>query len=1189
MRNRTFSSRFGLACWLCVLTALVAYAVLGGAPDARAGWPPDESQGAVDYSDASNWPSDPGYQGMWELWSFLPEVVARKPGVSDQNKRLGSGNHADRAWARTTGDRRILITVLDSGAEWENDDLVNKWFLNAGELPEPDAGCPKSNLFNPRDANGDAIFNVQDYTSAKGHATPTFDTVCDTRVKAKGDVNGNAILDPQDLIATFSDGKDDDSNGYTDDISGWDFFHNDNDPNDDNRFGHGNGEARDSASEGNNGRGDIGTCPDCAVMALRAGDSFVTDANMFAFAVTYAVDIGASVVQEALGTIDNTPFSQQAMDYAYHNDVAIIASAADEDSFHHNFPGTNNHTFYVHAITYDSEGSWKNARTFLNYNNCTNYGAQLLASVPGTGCSSEATGKLSGIAGLVYAAALKANITAPGMTARAGDPMRNRRLTAEEVFQILKTTVDDLNDPADAADPLRYYTHAGWEQRFGYGRINARSAVDAVLDGKLPPEVEIRDPRWFQVLHPERAGKVTINGRIALGHAAPGETVSWILEYARGVDPDNDPSTGGWKTITQGTMMAGALDGPIADWDISSLTVDNPTQGPPDNLTNRRVVTLRLRAQVVSMDPKRMGVRGEARRAVHIEHDPDLLPGYPVNLGGSGEMNAKIVDLDGDGKRELVLADAAGLVHAFGPDAKEKAGWPQKVNLHPCVDTMAPAGVENHAAAPVFAKGGLSTDVRSATAFSIAAGDLDGDGKPEVVVGTFDGFVYAFRGDGSLVSGWPFSIDRSTRTKADREHVTYEGIMAAPAMADFNGDARQEVVVATQNALLYVLGGDGKPLSSWNGGQPRVLQDPTLSPTSEPKQLRDRVMSSPALGDLNGDGTPDIVLGTNENYDSNARLYAVDGKSGAFLPGWPRLVVSNYILPMVGSGLPNAPALADFDGDGKVEVIIGGIGSGLRIYRGDGTPYTHGDFGGVFPNAMSTFGANSDARNGTTIVLVANPAVGDLDDDGSPEVLMPTGGGDALVAFSNGGTRRDFEHHVSAWDTRTGAFLPAFPRVIEDWQFFTNPTIADVDGDGRSEVLAGSGGYWVHGWRADGTEAKGFPKLTGGWVTASVAVGDMDGDGKLEYAVTTRNGWLFAWRGGGSAGSDGRIDWGSFHHDNGNTGNWSAPLDQGGKKGVPPPEPEGSCGMAGRGARGGAGLALLLGAVALMARRRRRG
>ena len=65
------------------------------------------------------------------------------------------------------------------------------------------------------------------------------------------------------------------------------------------------------------------------------------------------MDSGASVIQEALGSVNNTPFSQDAINYAYSNNVTVIASAADELSYHHNFPGTNNHTVYVHAIQYD--------------------------------------------------------------------------------------------------------------------------------------------------------------------------------------------------------------------------------------------------------------------------------------------------------------------------------------------------------------------------------------------------------------------------------------------------------------------------------------------------------------------------------------------------------------------------------------------------------------------------------------------------------------------------------------------------------------------------------------------------------------------------------------------------------------------------------------------------------------------
>ena len=113
--------------------------------------------------------------------------------------------HYDQAWAKTIGDRRVLIAVLDSGIEWSEPDLVNKMFLNPNELPI--SNCPAQMGASGHDVNGDGIFNVQDYTTAKGHELPKFTQVCDSRIIK--DSNANGILDAQDLIATFSDGKDD--------------------------------------------------------------------------------------------------------------------------------------------------------------------------------------------------------------------------------------------------------------------------------------------------------------------------------------------------------------------------------------------------------------------------------------------------------------------------------------------------------------------------------------------------------------------------------------------------------------------------------------------------------------------------------------------------------------------------------------------------------------------------------------------------------------------------------------------------------------------------------------------------------------------------------------------------------------------------------------------------------------------
>src|ERR1019366_2105364 len=168
-------------------------------------------------------------------------------------------------------------------------------------------------------------------------------------------------------------GVDDDANGYTDDISGWDFYKNDNDPYDDTRYGHGTGEGRMSSDQANNGQGDIGTCPDSRFFMLRSGDSFIVDVNDWAKGVVYAADNGAKVVQTAVGTVDQTTFSKAAIDYAYGHGTLAVASMADENSRHHNMPTSYNHLLAVHSMKLDGDISGSNAgitttsTTYLNY------------------------------------------------------------------------------------------------------------------------------------------------------------------------------------------------------------------------------------------------------------------------------------------------------------------------------------------------------------------------------------------------------------------------------------------------------------------------------------------------------------------------------------------------------------------------------------------------------------------------------------------------------------------------------------------------------------------------------------------------------------------------------------------------------------------------------------------------------
>ena len=289
------------------------------------------------------------------------------------------GPGTNKAWEVTTGRPDTIISVLDSGIEWNTPELANKVHLNMGELPVPCTASPCASAFGSPlqqyDVNGDGVFNVRDYAN-------------DPRVT---DANGNGILDPEDLIKTFSDGVDQDGNGYTDDIAGWDFYENDNDPADDVHYDHGTGEARDSSAEI-----ELHTtqCPNCMVEPLRVGDSFIADINDFAQAAIYATDNGVSVIQEALGTLNHTGFAQTAVDYAYSHGVLVVASEADEEAGHHNYPAALNHTMVVNSVTHaaDVPGTPLPAQapeSYLTFNGCTNFGGYTWVSVESAAAAPE--------------------------------------------------------------------------------------------------------------------------------------------------------------------------------------------------------------------------------------------------------------------------------------------------------------------------------------------------------------------------------------------------------------------------------------------------------------------------------------------------------------------------------------------------------------------------------------------------------------------------------------------------------------------------------------------------------------------------------------------------------------------------------------------------------------------------------
>ncbi|MGE4605647.1 MAG: FG-GAP-like repeat-containing protein, partial [Myxococcota bacterium] len=555
--------------------------------------------------------------------------------------------------------------------------------------------------------------------------------------------------------------------------------------------------------------------------------------------------------------------------------------------------------------------------------------------------------------------------------------------TVEEVRQALKLAADDTGAP-------------GWDRDSGSGRVDAHASVNL---GE-PCSALIRRPVTRDVLSGSVDIRGVATGHSAIGGT---NFAAYRVEFAAGSQPgatswtqidtsttpvdgsESDSLLARWNipaTLPDGEYSLRLVVVDELDREYESrVRVEVDNYDPPEMSGWPKLPALGL-AQLIPMIPSVADLDGDGDLEIVLgpfawHHDGTAIVNHPLGFFTANALPASIFqgfhgapaigDIDGNGENEVILIHHdgfanAGAIHVFGPDGQSKPGWPK---------TRRYMGSIGRTATPVLA-------------------DIDGDDVLDVIVLDSDGpnvpdcRLDVYRGDGSAIFGRTFA----------------HSCLTIPTVADLDGDGRPEIILLGSNGQISVIDHAGHPAAIWpqnfqiddafdyiapsvgdldgDGGLDIVVPainkvyafaSNGLALEGWPIAVACCDPSIPALADLDADGTLEVVIG-----DRDGTIHALDHR-GAVLDGWP----------IVLDGPANTtPALADIDGDGALDVVAvtgdrkvhAWSASGQEI-SSQGWPITTGEYAG-------------DSPFQDLLGLAAPPIIADIDGDGDREVIAFT-------------------------------------------------------------------------------------------------------------------------------------------------------------------------------------------------------
>ncbi|MDI6839757.1 MAG: S8 family serine peptidase [bacterium] len=863
---------------------------------------------------------------------------------------------APQGWDYQTGDPSVVIAVVDGGCDWNHPDLKNNIWVNPGE-----------------DIDGDGV-----------------------------------IFDTDDL-----NDVDDDNNGYVDDLIGWDWTTNDNDPTP--TYG---GEFHGTWCNGianactDNSRGIAGVAFNCKSIAFRctaSGNPGAISIWAAINAMRYARTKGACVISCSWGSYSYNSSLNNAIQSAYDAGLVICAAGGNENISQASYPPAYENVIGVGATNQsDRKSSYSNYGWYIDV--CAP-GDGIYGCTPGGGYTSQygTSASCPEVAGLV--ALVKCSN--PGAS----------NTTIENIIFSACDSIDHLNP--------------GYEGQLGYGRINVYNAIA----GSNYPKLTYYSQSVYEV---EGDGDSLIN---------PGETMEFnvVIQNSSGW-ADALGVTGVVQSPSPYIVM---IDSTSSYGDIlSGSTGSNSTRFKAQILseTTPSIIPFELIISANQSTPYPYSDTIEFGIEVTLNQF-----GWPVNLG-TGVSSPAIVDIDNDGEQEIIAGDLRGNVWVWNYRGVVEAGFPVKTG-NQIQGAPAIGDVDNNGTLEIVVGSkddtlyiiepdgaiGLKFGASNYLMGTPTLADLDNNGDLEIIFGDFSGNLYVINHDGTQFGPFPYQLDGA--------------IIGGVAVGDVDADNVLDIAVGTYNKKLYVISSNGDTLTGWpNEVSGQIWAPPSIADFNEDEKLEvvcgcadgnlyvfdyqgnplnvlhagGNLKGAPSFCDIDGDGLPEIFCGS-----TNGKIYAFKSY-GDTIPGFPYST----------GGSVTSPIFSDMDGNGKPEVVFGAGDGKLYLLYQDATPIT------CFP-----------VNTGSGIQ--SSPSIDDLDGDSDLEIGIGNNTGMEVIDFkAKGGDNR-------YWNTyrgnlhRTGNYKDVLTGVNEDVvqgfslakvkltcfpNPFTNKTVISAQGLGRGLI-----------------------------------------------------------------------------------------------------------------------------------------